>query len=227
MRLSSSSFGSFNIDKDRRLSVTRKSSVSRKTSYTSDSYNIFTDKKNTEQSHSNYQDGRCSYEHDTLLRPFRHDTLIRPLSTEQSIEIQHSNICLAANVQKYVFKTKNDFEESLEVYNRINSDKVNGLWMNTKSFFECKGAVRVITKMCTRCYDAQKPRTKTDLYYVDLTEKNNVSNDSLSWLYGMDTSRKNLGDDGHKIKNQLRMLREQQNEGIAILQRKTSNPSQS
>ena len=218
MRLSSSSFGSFNIDKDRRLSVTRKSSVSRKTSYTSDSCNIFTDKKNTEQSHSNYQDGKCSYEYDTLIRPFRHDTLIRPLSTDQSIQIQHSNICLAANVTKYVFKTKNDFEESLEVYNRMNCDKVNGIWLNTKSFYECKGAVRVITKMCTRCYDAQKPRTKTDLYYVDLTEKTMyptiLCHGCMGWILV-----EKLGDDGHKIKNQLRMLREQQNEGIAILQR--------
>ena len=50
------------LDKDRLLSVTRK------TSYSSDSYYNLTDKKNTEQSLSSYQDERCSYEHDTIVR---------------------------------------------------------------------------------------------------------------------------------------------------------------
>jgi len=72
---------------------------------------------------------------------------------------------------RFFYDKKETFRDALELFNRSYCFLENGVWQSRGCFFECKGPIRVIQRMCTRCRDIDKPRTKTDLYYVDLAER--------------------------------------------------------
>ena len=87
---------------------------------------------------------------------------------------------------------------------------------NHGDVYECKGAVRVSQRMCTQCRDGNKPKTSSDLYYVDLTERCHVRTVLCHGCMSKILFR-NIGNEHTDIKRQLRKIREEQKEGNELL----------
>ena len=118
---------------------------------------------------------------------------------------------------KYVFDSKTVFDKALELYNRTHCCKVDDIWLTVGSFFECKGPIRTVQRMCTRCHDIKKPKTKTDLYYVDLTERTKHRTVLCHGCMEVVIYRE-VGKDEHQLTKYLKDLRKQQKIGVAVIQ---------
>ena len=85
---------------------------------------------------------------------------------------KQSNIKRNTAIRGYLYDSKGSFNKALELFNRLQCIKTNdGVWRSQGPYFECKGAVRVALRMCLRCRDSYKQIGRTDLYYVDKTER--------------------------------------------------------
>lgn len=121
-------------------------------------------------------------------------------------------------VIRYFFEKKQTFQNALELFNRSHCVEEQGMWNSRGYFFECKGPIRVIQRMCTRCRDVDKPRTKTDLYYVDLGEKYRERTVYCHGCMGR-VLHDYVGTDHILIETQLKRLRDLQRSGIFIFSR--------
>lgn len=119
---------------------------------------------------------------------------------------------------RYFYERRETFNNALELFNRNHCFLENNTWQSRGHFFECKGPIRVIQRMCTRCRDVDKPRTKTDLYYVDLGERNRERTILCHGCMGK-ILHQNVGTNGILIKKQLKKLRHRQQSGIYIYSR--------
>ena len=131
------------------------------------------------------------------------------------------NIALRANVQKftnnrYLYKTNRGFTNALELFNRSKCVQHNDTWVSKGPFFECKGAVRVRQRLCSRCHDLYKISTKTDMYYIDLTERLHNRTILCHGCLGF-ILREQVGCNDQDIKQQLRTLKTKQSNGVAII----------
>ena len=121
-------------------------------------------------------------------------------------------------VIRYLYETKRDFDRALELFNRKHCCEVNNMWATVGSFFECKGALRVVQRMCTRCRDGYKLKTITDLYYVDLTERTRERTVLCHGCIGKIVVDE-VGVNDTEIKATLKHLRHKQKLGIIIVGR--------
>ena len=131
------------------------------------------------------------------------------------------NIALSANVQKftnnrYLYETTHGFRNALELFNRSKCVQRNDAWVSKGPFFECKGAVRVRQRLCSRCHDLYKISTKTDIYYIDLTERLHNRTILCHGCLGF-ILREQVGCNDEDIKQKLRTLKTKQSKGIAVI----------
>lgn len=119
---------------------------------------------------------------------------------------------------RFLYDRDETFKYALELFNRSHCFFENGCWQSNENFFECKGAIRVVQRMCTRCRDIDKPRTKTDLYYVNLAEHHRERTIFCHGCMGRIVSML-VGTSFPVIKKQLKKLRKRQQSGIYILSR--------
>ena len=155
-------------------------------------------------------------EKDTLLSTSREDKkdCSRLLREEELVlRCQKTNAVL-----RYFYERKQTFHNALELFNRSHCFEENDLWQSRGYFFECKGPIRVIQRMCTRCRDVDKPRTKTDLYYVDLAERFRERTVYCHGCLGR-ILHDYVGTNATLIEKQLQRLRLKQKDGIYIFSR--------
>ena len=119
---------------------------------------------------------------------------------------------------RFFYDKKETFKAALELFNRSNCFLENEVWQSRGCFFECKGPIRVIQRMCTRCRDIDKPRTKTDLYYVDLAERFRERTVLCHGCMGRILCQ-HVGTKINQIQKQLVELRRKQECGIYIYSR--------
>ena len=124
--------------------------------------------------------------------------------------------------KRCLYETKASFSNALELYNRSQCREIERVW-ESQSFFECKGAIRVVQRMCTCCRDSDKRKTKTDLYYVDLTERTKERTILCHSCMGRHLNQ-HVGKDNEIINKELQRYRQLQTRGIFILpKRNTQN----
>lgn len=119
-------------------------------------------------------------------------------------------------VYRFLYDTKKGFNYALELYNRSQCAKMNEIWKTHGPFYECKGALRVVQRMCTRCRDSDKPKTKTDLYYVDLTERIRERTILCHGCMGR-VLLQHIGTDDGNNRKRLSAWRKKQRLGIVVL----------
>ena len=121
------------------------------------------------------------------------------------------------HIKRYLYDTKSGFNKALELFNRSRCFHISGKWLTKGPFFECKGAIRVSQRMCSRCYDSNKLATKTDFYYVDLTER--VQNRTIlcQGCLGF-MLKEEVGCNDKEIKQKLNFLKSEQSDSITFLQ---------
>lgn len=148
------------------------------------------------------------------------NTLIDLLVYSDGDPKNKANIALSANVQKftssrYLYRTNRGFANALELFNRSRCFQRNHVWVSKGPFFECKGAVRVRQRLCSRCHDLYKISTKTDMYYIDLTERLRNRTILCHGCLGF-ILREQVGCNDEDIKQQLQTLKTKQSNGVAI-----------
>ena len=155
-------------------------------------------------------------EKDTLLSTSGEDKkdCSRVLREEELVlRYQRTNTVL-----RYFYERKQTFQNALELFNRSHCFEENDTWQSRGYFFECKGPIRVMQRMCTRCRDVDKPRTKTDLYYVDLAERFRERTVYCHGCMGR-VIHDFVGANATLIEKQLKELRMKQKDGIYIFSR--------
>jgi len=124
----------------------------------------------------------------------------------------------SSNFIRYLYDTKGLFNHALEVFNRLQCHKFQGGWKTHGPFFECKGAIRVSQRMCTRCRDVDKLITRTDLYYVDMTERIKERTVLCHGCLGIILKRY-IGSNENQILDALKYYRKAQKTGIVVIGR--------
>ena len=121
------------------------------------------------------------------------------------------------HINRYLYETKSGFNKALELFNRSRCFYISGKWLTKGPFFECKGAIRVSQRMCSRCFDSNKLATKTDLYYVDLTERVHnrtiLCHGCLGFLL-----KEEVGCNDKEVKQKLNFLKSEQSDSITFAQ---------
>ena len=85
-------------------------------------------------------------------------------------------------------------------------------------FSNAKELYVLLNKCVTKCFDMNKPKRKSDLYYMDLTEKLKYPtiycHSCLSWILFQE-----VGTDEVQIKESLKEFRKKQRGGVVIVKR--------
>ena len=128
------------------------------------------------------------------------------------MRFQHSN-----ETFRYFYDKKKTFKKALELFNRTHCHLIDGAWISQNYFFECKGPIRVVQRMCTRCRDCDKPKTKTDLYYVNMVEKNRRQRTIYCHGCMGKVLQQEVGTNTNIIEQKLFKLRLQQKPGVYVI----------